>query len=114
MTRNPWPRRLQAFILGGVLVPATTAIAADPTKQECIVASESAQDLRHAGKLREARARGAVCTAVSCPGPVREDCAQLVVEVDMAMPTLVFEVRDGAGNDVNRVRVTMDGQGVMH
>jgi hypothetical protein len=98
------------FALLGVLARATTATAADPTKEECIAESENAQDLRHAGRLREARVLGAVCIAATCPGPVREDCARVVDEVENAMPTVVFDVKDGAGNDVGGVRVTIDGQ----
>jgi hypothetical protein len=33
-----------------------------------------------------------------------------VAEVNAAMPTIVFEVRDPAGNDLSAVSVTMDGQ----
>ncbi len=110
MTRNRWARTLQILAIAGLLAPATTAAAADATKAECIAASENAQDLRHAGKLRESRTRATVCIEASCPGLVREDCARLVDELDKAMPTIVFEVKDSAGNDVSPVRVTMDGQ----
>ena len=40
---------------------------------------------------------------------VREDCAQRLDEVDKAMPSLVLEARDAAGNDLGAVRVTLDG-----
>jgi hypothetical protein len=92
----------------GVLLSTSSAVAAEPTKQQCIGANESAQDLRRAGKLREARASLAVCTAASCPGAVREDCAQRLTEIEAAMPTLVFAAKDGAGRDLSAVRVTMD------
>jgi hypothetical protein len=41
---------------------------------------------------------------------VREDCAQRLEEVDKAMPSVVFEVKDGASNDVPGVSVSIDGQ----
>jgi hypothetical protein len=98
-----------AALLGGLLA-APSAAAADPTKRECAAANETAQDLRRAGKLRDARASLAVCTAGSCPGPIREDCAQRLKEVEAATPTLVFEAKDAVGHDLSVVHVTMDGQ----
>ena len=100
-------------MVAGVLVtlafsPPATA-RADPTKQECVTANDQAQDLRQAGKLHAARAALAVCIATACPGPVREDCAQRLVELDAAQPELVFSAKDAAGNDLDAVRVTVDG-----
>jgi hypothetical protein len=109
--RVPLSGRCIGAALGlGLLLAGSEAAASEPTKQECVSANESAQDSQHAGKLREARARLAVCVAESCPGPVREDCAQRLSQVDAAMPMLVFEARDEADHDVIAVRVTMDGQ----
>jgi hypothetical protein len=102
-------RRLWHATLSGVLFATSSAGAAKPTKQECAAANESAQDLRRAGKLRDARAHLAVCTAASCPGPIREDCAQRLKEVEAAIPTVVLVASDSAGNDLSAVRVTMDG-----
>ena len=83
---------------------------ADPTKQECVAANESAQDLRHAGKLRQARASLAVCTATSCPGAVREDCGHQLRDLEAAQPTIVLEGKDSQGHDLSAVHVTMDGE----
>jgi hypothetical protein len=96
-------------ILLGVLLAAPPAMAAKPTKKECAAANESAQDLRTAGRLREARASLAVCTAASCPGAIREDCAQRLKEIEAAIPSVVFVVRDSAGKDLSDVHVIMDG-----
>jgi len=98
-----------SIALGALLIPSAAA-AANPSKQECVAANEAAQDLRRAGKLREAREKFALCVAQSCPGPVRDDCAQRLDEVTRAMPTLVFEAKDGSGNDLSAVQVRMDGQ----
>jgi hypothetical protein len=98
--------RLMGF---GLLLLAGSAAAA-PSKTQCIAANEKAQDLRQEGKLREARAQLTTCVAASCPGPVREDCARLFGEVDAALPSLVFEVKDRAGDDLGAVRVTADGE----
>jgi hypothetical protein len=104
---NHWSRLL--IVLGAVLLPCS-ARAAEPTKLECIAANDVAQDLRRAGKLRDARGKLALCVSASCPGPVRDDCAQRLVEVDAAMPSIVFEVKDAHGKDLSEVRVQLDGQ----
>jgi hypothetical protein len=103
-----------ALLAGAAMIVAGSAVAVEPvpTKDECIAASEHGQDLRHTGKLLDARAQFAVCVAASCPGPVREDCAQRLDEIGKAMPSVVFEVKDSAGNDVPGVAITMDGRSV--
>ena len=98
-----------ALLVGTVLAPAP-ALAADATKEQCVAADDAAQDLRQAGKLGKAREQLLVCVAQGCPGPVREDCAQRLDELQKATPTIVFDVKDSAGNDVSAVMVTMDGQ----
>ncbi len=95
------------LVLGQLGSPA--ARAAQPTKQQCVIANESAQDLRRAGQLGAARKQLALCVSASCPGPVREDCAARLSEVDAAMPSLVFVAKDRSGNDLSSVLVTMDG-----
>ncbi|MBX3191809.1 MAG: hypothetical protein KF819_32765 [Labilithrix sp.] len=96
-----------AALLAG-MGSVTDARAKEPSKDECISTNEAAQTLRQTGKLREARAQLLVCTAKSCPGPVRDDCAQRLDEVDKATPTIVFAAK-AAGADLSAVRVTMDG-----
>jgi hypothetical protein len=102
--------RLAALLALGALLVAVPAVAAGPTKHECVVADDAAQDLRGADKLREAREKLAVCVSQSCPGPVRVDCAKRLSEIDGVMPSLVFEAKDGSGNDLSAIKVTMDGQ----
>jgi hypothetical protein len=86
-----------------------TALAADPTKVQCVEANEKAQALRQEESLLAARASLTVCLAAACPGPVRQDCAELMAEVDRAMPTVVFEVLDRAGQEVHGVSLLVDG-----
>ncbi len=103
--------RIVASVLTlGVMVATRTAAGADATKEQCIAADDAAQALRQAGKLGKAREQLLVCVASGCPGPVREDCAQRLDEVDKAMPTVIFELKDATGNDLSAVTVTMDGQ----
>jgi hypothetical protein len=105
----PVTRSLGALAVSGLLW-SSAALAAGPTKEACVAANESAQDLRQAGKLREAREKLLICVSDACPGPVREDCVQRLNDVNTAMPTIVFEVKDPNGNDVSAARVRMDGQ----
>ncbi len=98
-----------AVAVAAVVAPCS-AHAAEPDKLACIAANDAAQDLRRSGKLREARARLAVCVSPSCPGLVRDDCAQRLAEVDAAMPSVVLDVRDAHGLVVTDARVQLDGQ----
>jgi hypothetical protein len=107
--------RIRTALLAAAAVIIARSAAADkpvPTKEQCIAASESGQDLRHAGKLHDARAEFAICVTEGCPGPIREDCAQRLDEIAKAMPSVVFEVMDSAGKDAQGVAIAADGQTV--
>jgi hypothetical protein len=95
--------------LGALLVISPIAGADPPSKQQCVSANSNAQTLQRAGKLRAAREQLLVCAVQACPEAVRDDCTQRATDVDAAMPTIVFEVKDAAGNDVAEVKVTLDG-----
>jgi hypothetical protein len=98
-----------------LLVPAVTSFAtpsraADPTMADCLSASEGSIKLRKEHHLREARQQLLVCAAMQCPDEVRAECEQHLVAVNSQVPTLVFEAKDAAGNDLSAVTVTMDGK----
>jgi hypothetical protein len=91
-------------------LPAAAQSREKPTKQQCVAANESAQDLQNAGKLRDAAAQLETCTNKACPGAVREDCADRLRQVEAAIPTVVFLLRDTDGLDVGPSAVAeMDG-----
>jgi hypothetical protein len=90
-------------------VPAP-AHAADPTMADCLGASETSIKLRRDHHLREARQQLLVCAALNCPLEVRSECERRLVAVNSSIPTLVFEAKDAAGNDLSAVTVTMDGK----
>jgi hypothetical protein len=106
----PVTRRLLSPLVLAILLGSTSARSAEPTKRECVEANDSAQDLRQAGKLREAREKLLLCAATTCPTIVRQDCFERLRHVDAAMPTIVFVVKDAAGKNLTAVAVTMDGQ----
>jgi hypothetical protein len=99
-------------LIGVALSQVEAAYAADPTTDQCIASSEHGQELRSATKLKDARAQFAICVAASCPGPIREDCVQRLDEIATAMPSIIFQVKDAAGNDAAGVQITVDGQPV--
>ena len=103
---------LSAAVLGVALSEARGAHAADPIATQCIASSEHGQELRSTEKLHDARAQFALCAAAGCPGPIREDCVRRLGESVEATPSIVFDLKDAAGNDATAVRVTVDGQPV--
>jgi len=111
------PRRLHRFAVRvacllwvAVCASARPASAGGPTMSECLSANESAIKLRAEHKLRQSREPSLVCTAPSCPRAVREACQKRAAQVESAIPTVVFEVKDASGNNLAGVAVAMDGE----
>jgi hypothetical protein len=102
-------RACVAVFCVSVVLAGTGAAHADPTKDECIEADESAQALRTQARLREAEERLSLCVASTCPAPVRNDCTERLNEVQKAVPTVVFDVRSSSGDAIGAARVRMDG-----
>lgn len=87
---------------------AQPALAFD--KRTCAASYESAQLFRHQQKLRKAREQLAICAHNTCPSVVALDCTGWLKEVDAAIPTLLFRVRDERGRAVSDFRVLVDGE----
>jgi len=92
------------------LLIVSSARATEPSKRECVAANEAGQDLRRAGRLRDAKQQLAMCVATACPPAVRDDCTDRLRELEKAAASIVFEVKDAQGNDLSAVSVTIDGQ----
>jgi hypothetical protein len=93
-----------------LLALALTAVEgrARADAKTCIDAAEQGQNLRGTNKLVAAKLAFAGCAADTCPAAIRKDCAQWVLEVESAIPSLVFGAKiDGA--DATAVRVFIDG-----
>ena len=105
------PRVLARLARTAAPLCAVTALTSPAFADDaaCIAASEQAIPLRQQGKLHGALQQLAVCAAAACPGEVRAECATQIESIRGAMPTLILEAKDGAGNDLAAVRVTMDG-----
>jgi hypothetical protein len=102
-----WGAPLAALLAG---LASTDALAADPTKDQCVDANGKAQDLRRDDKLQAAYDQLRLCASPACPAIVRDDCARRLDELDKVTPSIVFEAKDGAGHDLNAVKVTVDGK----
>jgi hypothetical protein len=104
------PSRIAAPLVAAVLSLAATA-AAEPEdpKLRCKASYEAAQELRLAGKLRDAKEQLRICMASECSEVARVDCGRWLGEVEAATPTVVLELVDGSGQSVESVRVTLDG-----
>lgn len=96
------------LVAAAVLTTGAAARAAEPTISDCLRANAAAAHLRNEHKLRAAREQLLVCASQSCPGDIRVECARRVIDVNMSIPTIVFEAKDPAGNDLTAVAVTMD------
>lgn len=101
-------RRLAAAVAGLGLffsLPANAEI----TKDQCIEANTSGQSLRRRAKLAESREQFRRCMDPACPEIIRADCTQRFDEVQNAQPTIVFDVKSGAGEDLRNVTIKVDG-----
>jgi hypothetical protein len=103
-------RRILALSALTAVVASASPSRADVTKAQCIDANTSSQALRREGKLTEARATLAVCSDPQCPSLVRDDCTRQLDAVEQAQPTILFDVKGPAGEDLAEVRVSVDGR----
>jgi hypothetical protein len=93
-----------------VVLQSLRAAAGDPTTAQCLAASEDSFTSRSEHRFRMERSQLLTCSAPSCPADVRRECMRRADEANGAIPTIVFEAKDAAGNDLGAVRVTMDGE----
>ena len=91
-----------------LLAASSPAMAQDTAA--CLSAASKGQKFRDAHKLVEARDEFRVCAAAGCPGVVQSDCANWLVGLEKATPTLVVTAKSGAGENLVDVKVTVDGQ----
>jgi len=101
---------LSSLIVIALSLWSNAVLAVDPTTADCLRANERSIELRNRHQLRAARAELLICAAGSCPEDVRNECARRVAEVNHAMPTVVFDVKDPQDNDLSAVTVHMDGE----
>lgn len=102
---------MRALVLGWlVAVGLTTSPARADDKAACLDAASKGQALRDQHKLVEAREQFRRCAVQQCPAMVVQDCGGWLSDVEKSLPTVVITAKDGAGNDLVDVQVTLDGQ----
>ena len=94
-------------LLLAAALDAASARADD--KSICLAAVSEGQALRLQHKLIEAHEKFHACAASSCPPILQRDCTGFMIDTEKATPTVVLAAKDGGGNDVFDVRVTLDG-----
>jgi hypothetical protein len=91
------------------MVAALAGQARADTDDDCAAASAAATDLQKQGKLVESRTAILKCAAAVCPAQLRDVCNLRADRLAAAIPTIVFDVKDGDGNDLADVTVSIDG-----
>lgn len=99
-----------AAIALALSVAAAPSMARADDKQVCSTAYVQTQTLRREGKLRAAREQALTCMRDVCTDFIRTDCATWFGEIEASQPTVVFDVRDAAGQETSAVRVLLDGE----
>jgi len=79
-----------------------------PTRDQCLAAHHSAQELKRSGELLESQAQLAICSSVGCPGPIISDCGQWISDLEQITPSMVFDVRLD-GKQVSEFQISVDG-----
>jgi hypothetical protein len=106
------PKRL-SWVIGLTLAASVIAagpVRADPPRSACLAAHADAQMLRRKGSLLAAHEKLMVCAQEGCPGPVANDCATWLGEVEASLSSVVFAVSDASGQDVIDTHVYANGQ----
>jgi hypothetical protein len=98
-----------ASILLGAVVLGGSGVTHAQDMDACIAASDEAVLLRKSERLMEARVPLATCAAPSCPDIVRSSCQQRLAGLNQEIPSIVFVVKDGAGHDLDAVKLMIDG-----
>lgn len=97
-------------VLATLSLTLSSAPARADDKAACLDAASKGQSLRDQGKLVEAREQFRRCAAQGCPTMVVTDCGGWLSDVEKNIPTIVVTAKDGSGNDLVDVQVTVDGQ----
>lgn len=90
----------------------STVLFADAARADdaaCVDGAEKALALRDQGKLKEALASLAICSDPSCPQEVSSECSRRIEAINRALPSIVLAAKDGSGNNLSRVKVSIDG-----
>lgn len=96
---------LAVALVGGLTATSAQADVAD----DCFAASSTSSTLQTKGQLVEARSIITKCEDAACPAAIRDVCVERAERLNASIPTIVFDVKDAAGNDLPDVSVVIDG-----
>jgi hypothetical protein len=97
-----------ALALASAALSGSPARAAESPAVACLAASAASLKFDNEHRLRAERAELLACAAAVCPADIRNECIRRVDEVNLALPTIMFEAKDEVGNDLSAVKITMD------
>jgi hypothetical protein len=95
--------------VASLLLAASVASAAPPSKEECVEAHGKGQDARESGQFSQAGKLFLTCAQSTCPALVQSDCARFADEIARLQPSVTFAARDSAQNDLPDTSVFIDG-----
>jgi hypothetical protein len=78
-------------------------------KIACSQSFEESQRLRNSSEYIAASSEVLKCANPSCGQALFDECTKIYGELQTATPSVVFAARDGAGNELTRVAVSIDG-----
>jgi hypothetical protein len=87
----------------------TAGATPSDTKAQCLGAYEEGQRQRKAGTLVQARETFTFCASDACPRALHGDCSRWLSEAVEATPKVVFRVSNSSGEELDGVRVRLDG-----
>lgn len=95
----------------GATPDATAGGPTAPSREQCLGAHKSAQELKQAGKFIEAQEHLVVCSSATCPGVVISDCGTWIGDLEQMTPSMVFEIR-ADGKEALDAKLFVDGKPV--
>ncbi len=104
-----WSEKMRPAILCSLALVMLPASALADDKQACLDAADKAQTLRQQHKPLAAREPLRACVRDVCPTAIVKDCTTWFDENAGLIPTLQLVAKDGRGNELVDVRVSMDG-----
>jgi hypothetical protein len=94
-------------MLCAAVVALSPPTQADDDTAGCIAAHLEAQRLQRDRQVRAARDALVRCSRQVCPPLVLEECSTMLLDIERAIPTVVFEARDAGGLDIADARVSI-------
>ncbi len=99
---------MKRHALGVLLLLSNSNVASAMTTEACIDAHVTAQKRRAESKLLEAREALAECGAAECPGVLRRECGEWLLEVNQEIPSVVPVVLAPDGADISAAKLVLD------